>query len=111
MATILKANWQGKDYVFDFESITSREYKVIKRHTGLKIGQFEQALSSVRSEGIDPEVVDCLLWLFLKRDGQNVDPETLDDYSPAEFIESLDIVKPAEASEAEAPLAPADSDS
>ena len=102
MATFVKAEHKGQRLVFDFESITAREYKVIKRHTGLKMGEFEKAFSD-NENGLDIELVDCLLWLFLKRAGYNVmDPESLDDYSPAEFMATFDVIPEAKPAEAEA---------
>ena len=100
---VLKSTWQGKERVLDLESISSREYKVIKRHTGLRMGEFENAFQAAQRDGIDAEVVDCLLWLFLKRDGRECDPSTLDDYPVVKFMEGIDIVPEAEPSaEAEA---------
>lgn len=108
MATFVKAEVNGQQLVFDFESITAREYKVIKRHTGLKMGEFERAFQGLAEDGgIDIELVDCLRWLFLKRAGHNVDPATLDDYLPAEFMHTFDVVPEVKPAGAEAaPLAP-----
>jgi hypothetical protein len=103
MAAVLKSTWQSKTLLLDMEGITSREYKVIKRHTGLRMGEFEKSFSAVATDGIDAEVVDCLLWLFLKRDGQDTDPETLEDYKMAEFLTTISQVPEAESSEDDSP--------
>lgn len=101
---IVTCKWDGKVLAFDLESITAREYKAIKRHTGLKFGEFWRAFSAATDDfaSVDLEVIDSLVWLFLKRNGYDyADPEVIPDYSPLDFMGSFDVL--ADASKPEEP--------
>lgn len=69
MADLISLDWEGKKYELAVESITAREFKAIKTHTGLKAGQFIRALSSL--DDLDGDVAVALLWLFRARAGEN----------------------------------------
>ena len=87
----LKLDWDGKVYRVDLSTVTSREYKTIKAHTGLRVGQFERALYRVNMDGVDAEVLDALLWLFRSRAGEQVDIGA-DDYSPSDLLDRLELI-------------------
>jgi hypothetical protein len=97
--SLLKAQWDGKVYSLDFDSITAREYKVLKAHTGLKVYEFERAIL-LAGQGIDVTVMDGLMWLFRLRAGELVDIDGLDDYSPSRFFNEVRLV-PEQADEDE----------
>lgn len=68
MASTVALVWDGARYELDVDSITAREFKQIKTHTGLKAGQFVKSLSSL--DDMDAEVAVALLWLFKTRAGE-----------------------------------------
>lgn len=65
---LISLTWDGTRYELDIESITAREFKQIKQHTGLKTGQFVKALMSL--DDLDADVAVALLWLFKTRAGE-----------------------------------------
>ena len=74
MADLVTLDWEGKKYELEVDSITAREFRSIKSHTGLKAGQFIKALSTL--DDLDADVAVALLWLFKTRAGEN---PTFDD--------------------------------
>ena len=99
----LRVVWQDKTYTLDLGSITSREYKTIKSYTGLRIGQFERALYNIRVDGLDPEVLDALMWMFKKRAGEDAMIGEDDSYRPMDFISNLTFVADDDEEAAEVP--------
>lgn len=84
----LRVELDGKPYSLDPDSITSREYKSIRAHTGYSMNKFWEAVQRM-GESTDVEVIDVLHWLFRKRAGEASDLFTDDEYSPAHFLMSL----------------------
>lgn len=68
MADLVSLDWEGKRYELEVDSVTAREFKSIKQHTGLKAGQFVRSLTSM--DDLDADVAVALLWLFKTRAGE-----------------------------------------
>ena len=80
MSDLFTLDWEGKHYELDVETITAREFKQIKLHTGLKAGPFIQSLNSIAD--MDADLAVGLLWLMKTRAGE-----------PASFDDDLEVVK------------------
>ena len=61
-------DWEGKHYELEIDTITAREFRSIKQHTGLKAGQFIRAFSSL--DDLDGDAAIALLWLAKTRAGE-----------------------------------------
>lgn len=82
---LVALEWDGKHYELDVESITAREFKSIRAHTGLKAGQFLRSLSSL--DDLDADIAVALLWLFRTRAGEAAEFD--DDVSVLRFLAAL----------------------
>lgn len=79
MADLLALDWEGKHYEIDISSVTPREFKAIKSHTGMKAGAFLK--SFIDLEDFDADAGVALLWLCRTRAGEPNVP--WDDEFPA----------------------------
>lgn len=86
---LLEIDWLGKRYSLDPESVTSREFKAIRVHTGLGPLQFLALFSNEMAVGVlTPELLDVFYWLFLKRGGHELELGE-DDYPLFAFLAVL----------------------
>jgi hypothetical protein len=65
MADFLAIDWEDRHYEVDLTSVTAREFKAIKVHTGLKAGDFIKSFMSI--DDMDADAVVALLWLAKSR--------------------------------------------
>ena len=84
MATV-SLDWEDARYELDIDSVTAREFKQIKTHTGLRAGQFAKALTNL--DDLDADVAVALLWLFKTRAGEAASFE--DDVAVFKLLSSL----------------------
>jgi hypothetical protein len=85
MADLVTLDWEGKHYELEVDSITAREFKSIKSHTGMKAGQFINSLSNMAD--LDADVAVALLWLFKTRAGES--PSFEDDIAVFKLLGAI----------------------
>lgn len=85
---LVRLEWEGKNYSLDIQSVTAREYRIIKQHTGLNQGAFMGALSG-NLAALDGDALIALMWLARKRAGENNDIADFDDLPVLAIAEGL----------------------
>lgn len=103
MGDILAAEYDDRHYELDVESITPREFKVIKTALGLKAGAFIKSFSSI--DEMDADAATALLWLFRKRAGvhQGTVADFDEDFPMVTFFASMS--RPEEPEDPDVPKA------
>ena len=88
MADLISLEWEGKRFDVDLMSVTAREWRQIKQHTGLKQGAFIRSFMSL--EDLDADVITSLLWLGKRRAG-DVNAVFEDDIPTMQLMQSIQL--------------------
>lgn len=102
MADVISLEWEGQRYDVDLMSVTAREWRQIKQHTGLKQGAFIRSFMSL--DELDADVITSLLWLGKRRAG-NALAAFEDDIPTMQIMQSIQLPTPDEDAEGGDPKA------
>lgn len=109
MAKVIKLALNGREYrctVDDLTTLTIGEARAIKRHTGMRIAGWTNAMAAI--EEIDPDAFVGLVYLLQTRAGEPFDWAGLDDMPILDLLEGFSVVdEPAEDAESAVPVAAA----
>ena len=65
--------FEGSEYEFDLEEMSSQEAKIIKRETGFSLMKLQEGLLE-----LDPDAITAIYWLMHKQNGTAIDMRRAD---------------------------------
>lgn len=80
----MKFDLGGKLYEFDGATLSIGEARAVKRNTGLGVLEFERGIKT-----LDPDAVAALIWVTLRRAGEEAEWDAVDQYDIGEFGASI----------------------
>ena len=81
----LVVDFDGQHLTLDLDGISSKEFKEIRKQTGLSAIEFMTKMEAGISTADIEDLLDVLHWLMVRRAGSNIDLES-DDYPFARFM-------------------------
>ena len=94
----MKFRIEGEDYDFDDSTLTVKEARVIKKHTGMGLRSFAEA-----SKDGDPDAIVAIVYLSKRRANEAVRWEDLDNLDLAKMETIDETVKQDEPEDADVP--------